>query len=484
MGAAQNSPTDLTSLAVDGDYTPDRRRKQLLWLALSLAGVLGLAFVLLVAYGQEITTADYSEPLLLIGLLAFLACTVAYFADKEREQRAQNRSLIDQLHDTARALDARISRLNKLCETSVHLAGTLDIERISELVVEALVAQVQADAASLVLLDNSKGECIHTRSAGLLGPSDGGPDDPVAAAKAAAKTGPSIRCLHDAPEIGHRLRTWDQIRATISAPMKVSDVVSGSLAATRQATFDTEDLNLLTTLANMASKAIESAELHQQLRQSYFRTLHALVRSLAARDFYSAAHGEAVTWLALRLAERLGLGERAAEALEAYCPLHDLGKIGIADAVLLKRGPLTEEELDTCHQHTLIGQDIVQPLNPGPSALAMIRSHHEWWDGSGYPDGLKGEEIPLLARVVTVADAFHAIVSNRPYRRGAIPLAAVLQIQALAGTQFDPTVVEALTDLWEHGELADFDARSGQSTESPHILNPVSSRAAPGFSLH
>jgi HD-GYP domain-containing protein (c-di-GMP phosphodiesterase class II) len=266
--------------------------------------------------------------------------------------------------------------------------------------------------------------------------------------------------------------------------MRVSDVVSGALAAIRQGTFDAEDLNLLTTLANMASKAIESAQLHQQLRESYYKTLHVLMRSLAARDAYSAAHGEAVTWLALRLAERLGLGERAAEALEAYGPLHDLGKIGIADAVLLKQGPLTEEELEMCHQHAVIGEDIIHPLNPGPEALAMIRSHHEWWDGSGYPDGSKREQIPLLARVVAVADACHAMVSDRPYRRGAILLEAVQQIQAMAGTQFDPAVVDALTNLWESSELPRFPMQPDQSAEREDMLDLPPSLVAPRFCLH
>ncbi|MCJ7752355.1 MAG: HD domain-containing protein [Armatimonadetes bacterium] len=481
--AEENATAPPRPATKGGDYIPDKRRMQLLWLALGLVGLLTISLVLVVAYGLEISNADYTEPLLLIGLLALVTCTVAYFADKDREQRAENRQLIEQLHDTAQALDERVARLNKLCETSVHLAGALDVDKISELVVQALVEQVSADAASMVLLDTTKGEYLHTRSMGPLTEGGGEGEDPVAIARAAAGQGPSIGHLERSPAMSEHVAAWNKIRASISAPMKVSDVVGGALSAIREDKFDTEDLNLLTTLASMSSKAIESAELHQQLRQSYYRTLHVLARSLAARDPYSAAHGEAVTCLAQRLAEELGLDELEMEALKAYGPLHDLGKIGIADAVLSKQGPLTEEECELVRQHTLIGESIMRPLSPGSQALAMIRNHHERWDGKGYPDGLKGDGIPLLARVVAVADVYHAIISHRPYRGGASPVQAVQEIKAMTGTQFDPDVVKALVALWHQGALTDLSMVSGQAPEWRSILDVPAALSPPAPGL-
>ncbi len=460
------------------EYLPDKGRMQLLWLALALIAALTLALVLLVAYGLEISDADYTEPLLLIGLLAFITCTVAYFADKEREHRAENRRLIQKLQETAEALDKRVARLNKLSETSVHLAGALEVDRISELVVEALVEQVQADAASFVLMDTTRGEYVHRRSMGPLADQQQR-DGPLDVASAAAGDGPTIGQLEQAPEVAEHLMAWDKIRASISAPMKVSDVVNGALAAIREESFDTEDLNLLTTLASMSSKAIESAELHQQLRQSYYRTLHVLARSLAARDPYSAAHGEAITWLAERLGEELGLSQDQLESLKAFGPLHDLGKIGISDMLLSKQGPLTEEEFETIRQHTLIGESIIRPLSPGAEALSMIRSHHERWDGRGYPDGLQGEEIPRLARVVAVADVYHAMVSHRPYRGGSSPIKAVQEIKSMAGTQFDPDVVKAILSLWHNGVLSDLTLRAGEPGRLDDILDVPVSLAAP-----
>ncbi|UCH34167.1 MAG: HD domain-containing protein [Armatimonadota bacterium] len=462
------------------DYAPDKARKQLLWLAFGLIAMLGVAFVVLVAYGEDSLAADYNELLLLIGLLAFLTCTVAYFADKERQHRIENRSLIQQLHDTAQALDARVTRLNKLCQTSTELTGQLDVERISELVVEALVGQVQADAASLVLLDKSGGQYLCAHSKGPLAELGSGNDMPMAIARAAAdEGGPAMRSVEGSPDLAEQLETWAKVRASISAPVKVSEIVGGALAAMRADDFSTEDLNLLTTLANMASKAIESAELHEELRHSYFRTLHVLALSLAARDPYSAAHGEAVTWLACRLAKAMSLDGEAGEALRAYGPLHDLGKIGIADSVLLKQGPLTDEELEICRQHPVIGEQIIRPLNPGAAVLSMIRNHHERWDGGGYPDALNGEQIPMLARIVAVADAFHAMISHRPYRPGIVVFEAVQEIRSLASAQFDPAVVRAVVQLWESGEVAKFNMRPGDAADSVDLLDRSVSVPAP-----
>jgi HD-GYP domain-containing protein (c-di-GMP phosphodiesterase class II) len=480
LSLSDRVPGGTNAFEQHGDYALDKRRKDLLWLVFALLGMLTLAFVLLVAYGHYSFGSDYTESMLLIGLLALLTCAVAYFADKEREHRRENRNLIHELHNTARALDARVARLNKLCETSTSLAGTLDVRRISELVVEALVAQVEADGASLVLVDTSKGRTLHRHSRGVLAELEAEHESPEEIARDAAQKGvPAMRLVQPSNDVARHLQAWSKTLASIAAPMKVSDLVGGALAAMRQDDFSSEDMNLLTTLANMAAKAIESAELHEQLRQSYFRTLHVLARSLAARDPYSAAHGEAVTWLASRLAERLGLRAEMAEVIRAYGQLHDLGKIGIADSVLLKEGPLSEEEVQVCRQHALIGEDIIRPLNPGSAVLSMIRNHHERWDGSGYPDGLKGEEIPLLARIVAVADAFHAMTSHRPYRPAALMYSAIQEIKSLSGSQFDPKVVEALLELWDEGEIVRFNLRQARNGESASIINGALSVSAP-----
>lgn len=475
---------DPRSLAQGEDYPFDRGRRRILWLALAVSGILGLALVLIVAYGQETISAGYEEPLLLLGLIAFLTCAVAYFTDRERQYRATNRSLLRQLDESVQALNARSGRLTRLCETSTEVAQALNVERISELVVDALVNQVQADAASLILVDKSRGQRVHARTTGPLAEGGAQRDCLAAIAKQLSEEpGPSMHLFEKYPALAEQLEAWGKVRAAIAAPVKVSDVIGGVLAAIGQGSFDTEDLNMLTTLANMAGRAIESADLHERLRQQYFRALHILARVLAARDPYSATHGRGVTRLACRLAARLSLRNDAIEALRAYCPLHDLGKMGVPDSVLTKAGPLTYEESEMCRQHPAIGEEIIRPLDPGPLALSIFRSHHERWDGLGYPDGLKGEQIPILGRVVGVADAVHAMASYR-YYRGAESLSSVLsKTKALAGTQFDPEVVQALADLWEVGELDKLITQPNQREEDLDIVDLPPSTSAPNSSV-
>jgi HD-GYP domain-containing protein (c-di-GMP phosphodiesterase class II) len=140
----------------------------------------------------------------------------------------------------------------------------------------------------------------------------------------------------------------------------------------------------------------------------------------------------------------MALPESATRDIEVFAPLHDVGKIGIRDDILMKRGPLTESEREACRRHCLIGDRIIRPLKPGRDALALVRNHHESWDGRGYPDGLVGEAIPLLARIVKVADCYDALVSERPYGAVMSEEEAVAHFRMQAGAQYDPVVVDAL----------------------------------------
>jgi HD-GYP domain-containing protein (c-di-GMP phosphodiesterase class II) len=140
----------------------------------------------------------------------------------------------------------------------------------------------------------------------------------------------------------------------------------------------------------------------------------------------------------------LGLSEEAIADIEVFGPLHDVGKIGISDSILLKTGPLSEAEQSVCREHTIIGERILRPLKPSQAALAMVRNHHEAWDGTGYPDGLAGEEIHLLARILQVADSFDAMICDRPYQAAMSEQEVLAHFQQHAGRSYDPTVVRAL----------------------------------------
>lgn len=174
-----------------------------------------------------------------------------------------------------------------------------------------------------------------------------------------------------------------------------------------------------------------------------FSTLEALVTAIDHKDHYTRRHSEQVAEFALWIAEELHLPEEQRQLLHLAGLVHDVGKIGIPDEVLMKPDLLTTEEYETMKQHALIGASMVAAL-PGLEPLVpLVRSHHERWDGEGYPDGLAGEEIPFLARVLAVADAFSAMTTDRPYRQGMSWQSALLELQRQRGKQFDPVVVDA-----------------------------------------
>jgi ribonuclease P protein subunit RPR2 len=193
----------------------------------------------------------------------------------------------------------------------------------------------------------------------------------------------------------------------------------------------------------------QAAELAlRQLEESYASTVRALAAALELRDDQTGRHAQRVASLALRLTKRIAPDLLENPKLEYGFLLHDIGKIGVPDAVLLKPGPLTDKEVDQMREHTWLGERIVAQI-PYLNGIArrVVASHHERWDGEGYPRGLVGEQIPLAARIFSVVDAFDAMTNDRPYR-SALPYAvAVGEIDARAGTQFDPSVADAFLGL-------------------------------------
>jgi ribonuclease P protein subunit RPR2 len=185
----------------------------------------------------------------------------------------------------------------------------------------------------------------------------------------------------------------------------------------------------------------------QELRRSYTATVRALSNAVEARDAYTGKHAERVTAYGMEIARAVGLTTTDDPEIEFGFLLHDIGKVAVPDAILYKPGKLTDKERALMAQHPVIGAEIVSGIEFLGEAPKIIRSHHEHWDGSGYPDGLAGEEIPLSARVFAVADVLDALTTDRPYRP-ASPLAVAREmIVAGSGTQFDPQVIEAFNTI-------------------------------------
>ena len=193
----------------------------------------------------------------------------------------------------------------------------------------------------------------------------------------------------------------------------------------------------------------ESEKLKKQHAELFLSTVTNLAQAVGLRDTYTGEHSQRVTSFALLLGRQLQLSAEDLEVLRFATPLHDLGKIGIHDSILRKPGPLTPEEFDVMKTHATGGAEIVEKVPDLHQAVPIVRSHHERWDGCGYPDGLAGEDIPRLARIVAVADAFDALVFDTPYRRGQSVEIAFAEIEKQRGRQFDPDVVTALVQIHE-----------------------------------
>jgi putative nucleotidyltransferase with HDIG domain len=226
--------------------------------------------------------------------------------------------------------------------------------------------------------------------------------------------------------------------------------VTGVLEALnkKQGAFTEEDVKILTAIASQAAVAIENAQLVKALQDSYETTLEGWAAALDLRDKETEGHSQRVTVLTLRLAERMGLSKESLTHVRQGALLHDIGKMAVPDDILHKKGPLTEPEKAVMRQHPVNAYNMLYPIAHLRSALDIPFCHHEKWDGTGYPRGLKGEEIPLAARIFTVIDVWDALRSDRPYRKAWSEQQTLAYIREQAGKSLDPTVVKHFVDIF------------------------------------
>lgn len=209
-----------------------------------------------------------------------------------------------------------------------------------------------------------------------------------------------------------------------------------------EAAFDDEDRRLVQLVADRAGVAIENAKLYKQERE----IVRALANAVEARDLGTSTHVQRVSEYAVAVGRLLGLPEDSLSDLEQSAMLHDVGKIGIPDRILLKNGPLTQDEWGVMQTHPQLGLGIVRPVTLPQRVTDGILYHQEAWDGSGYPHGLAGEDIPLFGRIIAVVDAYDAMTTDRPYRKAMTPQQALAELDRCAGVKFDPEVVMALIE--------------------------------------
>ena len=244
-----------------------------------------------------------------------------------------------------------------------------------------------------------------------------------------------------------------------------------------------QEIQALTESFNQAAAVIREGR--DSLHRAYVEFIGSLASAIDARDRYTAGHSHRVSELACAIATAMNIAGEAWETIRIGALLHDVGKIGIADSVLQKTGRLTNEEFALIQQHPSIGRRILEGVHAFEPYLPAVELHHENWDGSGYPRGLRGESTPLIARIVHVADVYDAITSDRPYRPGMSMKEALLLMEECAGTQFDPAIVEAfikLPDIRQRREFPIYTDEGGIPLRQ--LADAISGEATPSIRVH
>ncbi len=240
--------------------------------------------------------------------------------------------------------------------------------------------------------------------------------------------------------------------AFVSVPLLIKGMPIGALNVTAKKTgapFTTRDEELLINVARMGAAAFHNFRLHEQIQEDYLKTITTLALILDARDPYTKRHSENVTRYSVAIAKGMGFSFAQVEVIRRAALLHDIGKIGIRDDILLKPGKLTAEEFEQIKIHPVKSQEIVASLLFLKEVSVMVRHHHERYDGKGYPDGKSGEDIELGSRIMAVSDSFDAMTTDRPYRKRLSIDAAKAELIRCRSTQFDPKVVDSFIAILE-----------------------------------
>ena len=251
----------------------------------------------------------------------------------------------------------------------------------------------------------------------------------------------------------------ESINSLMVVPLKIREKIFGVASAfifQEDRVFTEKHIYYMNFITQKAASAIENIALYENIYENLFATLFAFVTALEVRDLYTRKHSARVAKYAHMIAEEMGCTEEELDVINVAGSLHDIGKIGIRDDILLKPGKLTDEEYEKIKEHPVIGADIISKLGLWDREMEIIRHHHERYDGKGYPDGLREKQIPKLARILSVADCYDAMASDRSYRKKMEKEMVLNIIKENSGTQFDPQVVEAFLRIADQELPYDF----------------------------
>ena len=345
--------------------------------------------------------------------------------------------------------NARLKAIMPLHESSKAFYREMSLDRLTKVIAEQVAKGIEADQVS-VLLPETPGSLSYRAEATF--PPEGPTFPPNSQLlEWVVKTAEPLTTMEGEPSnLPAGLAGAPKQGPVIYLPLQVNGSTLGILRAKKQGAdqrFSDGEIEMLGTQGSQAAIAIQNALLLRDIENGYLSTLAVLANALEARDVETQGHCERLAKHAVLIGEAMGVNSEDLEGIRVGGLLHDIGKIGTPDSVLRKPSRLTEEEFNIIKRHPIVGERILAPIPRLERAGPIVRHHHERYDGTGYPDGLRGEEIPLGARIVTVADAFDAMTADRVYRPGQSVVYSLEELQRYRGTQFDPHVVDALFEV-------------------------------------
>lgn len=357
------------------------------------------------------------------------------------------------------AENLRLKEALSLYKVSEAIAASLSLEEVLATVGDTAIHEIHADLASTWLDDGEGGfferqrllPPSHLRTGAMREVTDPAALGALSPAAIAGRLAEDPMLL----EHGHErvMRFFDAepehpVESFIAVPLRMKSRLLGWIAAfsfTRGKRFDEGQRKLLSIVGSRAAAAIENARLYEDLQATFQQTIEGLAKAIDKMDRYTAGHSERVATYAMYLATRLGLSPEQIEIVRQSALMHDIGKLGCV-LNLNKPGKLSQDEYEAFKKHPGYGRDILEPIRFLHPLIPGVHLHHERWDGRGYPLGLKGPDVPLMARIIAVADTYDAMTSDRAYRRALPHEVAVAEIERCSGTQFDPEVSHSFCD--------------------------------------
>jgi len=352
-------------------------------------------------------------------------------------------------------------QLDTICKIGNKLTSTLDVDEVLNSIVRSVPKFLKASGCIVRIVDEGR---ENSRLEAAFGVSDYFKDRvyilPIGEGISGHVIGKKQAVAISKIATDRRFKFHSEciregMQSLLAVPIVYKKEVLGVIAAfsRRKRCFGRPEIDLLSTFAAHAAIALNNAMLHKNIHLNYYGTISTLVKTIEARDPYTCGHSERVTNYAIKIAKKMNLGRDAIESLLYGGKLHDIGKIAIPDFILKKKARLNELEMSAIQDHPTRGIEMVANLKFLRKCFPVILHHHERYDGRGYPDGLRGNDIPLLARILSVADAFDAMTSERPYRRSLDVEDAVEEIKRNSRTQFDPKPSKIFVDLLRESDL-------------------------------